>query len=466
MSYSAVNADDLTGLAAATCDAIQSNNLDTIIVGGSDINGIFRGKRLPAERFIANPYEPVRFADYFIALDPSQHLIPPPPDFDGWWPDWSRGFGDIEAVPDLSTFRVAAWLPRTGVVLCDYRHIGGAPLVHTPRQVLRRVLEIAEQLGVVAKMGPELEFYLLRDDPADSRTRNSAEVRSMLPNSSVYGVLRGTLDEPVLQPLRHHLERSRISVDRCEPEGGPGQWEINLRYDDALEAADRAFLFKQALKEFSASKQLSVTFMAKPFSGEFGSSFHVHQSIWSILGDPLFLETSAPGGLSKAALHYIGGALDTLADFTCLFAPTVNSYKRLTPYSAAGTTATWGHENRTAGIRSVMGVEGLPRIELRTPGADANPYLVLAGALAGGLHGMKEEILPPGETRGDAYESRRHVLPHTLETAADAFAESAVAKEYFGEEFVRYFSHTRKWEARQFYSSVTDWEIGRYLNAG
>ncbi|MFI8829211.1 glutamine synthetase family protein [Streptomyces sp. NPDC053431] len=441
-------------------ETIEKNDIETVIVGGSDINGVFRGKRISAHQFHADPSAPVLFADYLLIMDLHQDVVPPPPEFEGWWPTWEGGFGDIDAIPDLASFRLAGWLDRTGVVLCDYQRRDGSPVIYSARQVLRRVVRAAEKLGYSIKIGPELEFYLFQGTTSIQSTR---EIKNIASDPSAYSILRGVLDQDFLLPLCRNLERSGIPVERFNPEGGIGQYEINLAYSDPLEAADRAFLFKEAVRVSAMQDGKIATFMAKPIAQGFGSSFHVHQSLWSETRENMF-DDATSAGLSQWARSYIGGTLETLEDFTCLFAPTVNSYKRLVPYSAAGTSATWGRENRTAGIRVITGRKGGTRIELRTAGADANPYLVIAAAISGGLHGVTEKIDPPIETIGDAYQQASTNIPKSLELATERLSTSQVAAKYLGEDFVRYFAQTRRWEAQKYQAAVTDWEISRYFN--
>ena len=217
------------------------------------------------------------------------------------------------------------------------------------------------------------------------------------------------------------------------------------------------------MKEIAAAHEMTATFMAKTLPG-FGSSCHVHQSLWSPDGRNLCWEAGAPGHVSELLRHYVGGQLAVLQELTLLFAPNLNSYKRFGVESAAGTTASWGFENRTCGLRVINEGEEATRVENRVPGGDVNPYLAMAGCIAGGLYGIENGIKPPEPYTGNAY--RDPSLPHvpaSLEEAIGRFEQSEIANEYLGESFVRFYAATRRWELEQFRASVTDWEIKRYL---
>jgi glutamine synthetase len=442
---------------------ITEHKLEVIIAGAADLNGIFRGERIPATRFILNPLASVAISDAFWVVDPETELEPKEPGYEGWWPSWDLGFGDVMVLPDLSTFRIVPWLDRTGLVLCDHFLPDGKPIEIAPRRLLRHVVERAAPIGQPA-FAAELEFFLYNETPkslaAKGYRAQSLEPVTIWPEP--YGIYTGTVAEQVLRPLTRHLEAFGLPVECWNPEGGAGQFEINTRFSPLPEAADHAFLFKHAVREIAFQHGMTATFMAKPLPG-FGSSCHVHQSIWAD-GVNLLWDSDATDRLSETAKHYIGGLVSSLRDFTLLFAPNVNSYKRMMPESAAGTTATWGYENRTTGLRVLHEDAAGCRIENRVAGADANPYLVMAACLAGGMWGIDERIAPPEPIKGNAYGNHSlALLPTSLEQAIAAFESSIVAKKYLGEEFVAFYAATRKWELEQFRANITDWEIKRYL---
>lgn len=439
---------------------IKEYELDTVIVGGCDINGIFRGQRLPAWRFEREPDAPVYFCDHVVTMDVEIEPIPREPDFEGWWPDWSGGRGDMVAHPDLSTFRIVPWLRSTGLVLCDYTFRDGTPLEHMPRQILQRVLDRFDGLGFAAKVAPELEFYLFR------RGADGHIMRPLTPLShelAYYSVSRASLDEHVIRPMRDGLDGLGVIIDAWSPESSPGQYELNLRATDPLEAADRGFLLKHSVREIAAMHDLAASFMALPMADYGGNGFHVHVSLWSE-DDNAMWDEEKEDNLSDVARHFIGGQLATVEDFSVMFAPTVNSYKRFLPGRAAGNEIAWGVENKSTAIRAVNGDSGGCRVEHRTAGADANPYLVVAALLAAGIYGIENQIAAPEAFQGNAYE-REDIssVPRTLADAIPKFENSSVTREYLGAEFVDYYAATRRWEHTQFSQAVTDWEIDRYL---
>lgn len=441
---------------------IRDRDIQTLIVGAPDINGVFRGRRVKAEHFVADPTRPFDIAKYIYIVDLEQELIPPEPGTEGWWPDWSDGFGSYRGFADFATFRVAEWLDRTAIVLLN-ETLDGQPLEVSPRHVLRRIVERAGELGYTAKFAAELEFFLLRETSESFAQKGHRGFERLSIRPGVFSVYRMTLDEPVIGPMVEKIHASGIGIEVWTPEGGTGQYEINIAPAALPEAADRAFLFKHAVKEIASGQELMATFMAKTAPG-FGSSCHVNQSLVDASGTNLFWDDSAPDNLSVLARHFVAGQLATMRDFTVLFAPTVNSYKRLLPFSAAGITANWGFDNRTTGLRVLSSRPETARIEHRTPGGDTNPYLTMAACLAGGLHGIEQKLEPPDPFDGNGYlDSSVARVPGSLEEAIVAFEESDVAKTYLGEEFVRFFAKTRRHEAIQAKMHVTDWELKRYL---
>jgi glutamine synthetase len=443
--------------------AIAEHGLEVIIAGAADLNGTFRGKRVPAVRFLEHPLASVAVSDYFWAMDTEETVIPREVGYTGWWPSWEQGFGDVAVFPDLSTFRVVPWLDRTGLVLCEHFFLDGRAIDVAPRRVLRRVVERAASFGT-PKLAAELEFFLYREseESLEQKGHRAQLLQPLTIRLGAYGIYRGTTDEHVIRPLARHLEAFGIPVEYWNPEGGAGQYEVNMAHSELPDAADRAFLFKHAVKEIASQHGLMATFMAKTLPG-FGSSCHIHQSVWAD-GHNLLWDGSSKDRLSELALRYIGGQVASLPDFTLMLAPNVNSYKRLIADSAAGTTATWGYENRTTGLRVIRDDATSCRIENRVPGGDVNPYLAMAACLAGGLYGLENEVAAPSPVEGNAYRDESMTpLPSSMEQAISAFESSSIAKDYLGDEFVRFYAATRKWELDQFRANVTDWEIKRYL---
>ncbi len=452
-------------LLEATRSKMREAGTEVVIAAASDLNGVFRGKRVPAARFLADPLTPWHTADYFWAMDTEELVMEKEEGYDGWWPSWESGFVDIDPLADLSTFRIVPWLDKTASVLCEHFLLDGSPIEVSPRFVLRQLIERAEARNLVPKFAAELEFFLFRENEVtlEEKGHRAAALTPMNVRLGAYSIYRGTTDEHIIRPLIDNLEAYGLQVAYWNPEGGAGQYELNLVYCDLLEAADRAFLFKHAVKEIAFAHDMTATFMAKTLPG-FGSSCHIHQSLWSPEGENLCFDAKAKDHVSGLLRHYVGGLLDSLAELTLMFAPNINSYKRFGVDSAAGTTASWGIENRTCGLRVINEGEEETRVENRVPGGDANPYLAMAASLAGGLHGIEQGIEPPEPYVGNAYrDPGLPRVPTSLEEAIVLFEGSALAKEYFGEEFVRFFAASRRWELEQFRANVTDWEIRRYL---
>jgi glutamine synthetase len=311
-------------------------------------------------------------------------------------------------------------------------------------------------MGVEPIVGVELEFYLLRETPRSVLAKRPSQLVAVDERPSVYGVVAASRQEPFVEGVRETLRRYGLAVEACNPEAGPGQFEINLRAAPALQAADEAFLLKSAVKEVAARQGLLATFMAKPRSDWPGSSCHLHLS----LGDG--------EGLSPALRHFIGGLLAGMAELSAIFAPTPNSYRRYSAHSWAATTATWSHDNRSAGLRAIGGGDGAIRVEHRRPGADANPYLAVAAALAAGLDGVGRACEPPAPVGGDVYalpDDTGPALPATLAEATDLLDRSALARDWLGDDLVEHSVAMLRSEVAAQAAAVTDWETARYLEA-
>jgi glutamine synthetase len=438
--------------------------IDTVLIGGCDINGIFRGKRIPAWRFLENPSAPVHFADFLCIMDWQDEVMQVPRGYAGWWPSWDRGFGDLAAVPDLETLRVIPWEDRTAIVLCDYRDLHGNELAVMPRNVLKRVVDRAAAAGFTPIMTPEFEFTLFAETMRSLEEKNFCDPRPLAARPCSYGAELATRAEPVIGPIRRGLEAFGIPVEASNAESGPGQFEINMTPADAITSADAGFLFKFAVRQIAADHGNVASFMAKLAPGGFGSGCHVHQSLRTAQGTNAFYDGAADDLLSTVARQYVAGLVETMTQFAAVFAPTVNSYKRFEPEAAVGVTVTWAIQSKAVGIRVVNEAGDGSRVEHRTPGADANPYLTLAAMLAGGLWGIENDLDPGKPYSGNSYaDPNVQWVPRTLSDAVEAFEQSEVANEFFGEEAVRYYAATRRWEIEQFNKAVTDWELRRYL---
>ncbi len=418
---------------------------ETVILAGADAHGIMRGKRVPIAELDRAAERGVALSDVVWALPVDEHEpIQPPPEHTGYFP--RPGYPDMRAVPDLGTARIVPWHDRTALLLCDFVDHAGAAVPLSPRAVLRSVVERARAMGVEPIVGVELEFYLLRETPQSVLGKRPSQLIAVDERPSVYGIVAASRHEPFAGEVREMLRGHGLAVEACNPESGPGQFEINLRAATALQAADEAFLLKSAVKEVAARQELLATFMAKPRSDWPGSSCHLHLSLRE--GTPM--------------RHFIGGLLERMAELTAIFAPTPNSYRRFVPHSWAGTTATWGVDNRSTGLRAI----GATRVEHRQAGADANPYMAVAAALAAGLDGLERECEPPPPVDGDVYAlAGARTLPATLGEATDRLERSALARDWLGDDVVEHCVAMRREELAAQASAVTDWETARYLEA-
>jgi glutamine synthetase len=435
-----LTADELSGLVA-------NGEIETVIVAFSDHYGRLCGKRYDAEFFVEEiAGGGTHGCDYLLTTDMEMEPVP------GYkFANWELGYGDMHLVPDFDTLRVASWLDRTALVLCD---VEDAPVA--PRSVLHHQVAAAAERGLSAMAATELEYYLFDTsyrDAAASDYRNLEPAGWYLED---YQILQGTRTEAFTGAVRRHLKNSGVPVENSKGEWGLGQHELNVRYAAIVEMADRHTVYKQCLKEVAEQQGSSVTFMAKPFTDRAGSSCHVHMSLWRE-GANVF------AGESDEFRWFLGGCLARVPDVMVLLAPTVNSYKRYVDASWAPTRLAWSIDNRTAGFRIVGSGPSL-RIECRIPGADCNPYLALAGILAAGLDGIASQTEPPERFVGDVYASRDlpHV-PRTLHEAVDMFSGSEFAKAAFGEEVVEHYSHFFASEQAAADAAVTDWERRRYF---
>jgi len=437
--------------------------IHTVVTALPDLFGRLVGKRITARFFLDEvASHGMHVCDYLLACD--MEMDPTP----GYaFASWATGYGDLHAVPDLSTLRRAAWLPGTAVVLCDAHREDGSPVEVSPRFVLKRQLERLGARGLRAKMGSELEFFLLRDDYAAAHAKGYRDLAPTQRYIEDYHVLSGTFVEDVVGAIRAGVDASGIEVEFSKGEWGPGQHEINLRYAEALEMADRHVLYKLAAKEIAAQRGHGLTFMAKLDEELAGSSLHVHASLWDGDDAPCFdgdeALPGAPVRASETFRHFLGGQLARAREVTLLLAPNPNSYKRYRPGTFAPTAVAWSYDNRTAGFR-VVGRGPSLRVECRIPGADANPYLAYAALLAAGLEGLEERSEPGPAFQGDVYAAEGlPQVPRSLAEAAAAFESSTFARRAFGGEVVEHLLHFARTEQAGVDARVSDVERARYL---
>jgi glutamine synthetase len=438
---------------------IADGTIDTVLVVFPDMYGRLVGKRIVGRFFVEQ--SEIHACDYLLACDMDMDPVP------GYqFTSWAKGYGDFRPVPDFNTLRVASWLDRTAMVLCDVYEEEREELVpYAPRGILRKQLARAAEQGYVAMGASELELYCFKDSYEEIAKKGFINLEPLGRMIEDYHIFQGTKEEGLIGDIRRHLERSGIPVESSKGEWGPGQQEIGLRYAELLEMADRHTIYKHAAKEIAWQHGKAVTFMAKWDERYAGSSCHIHASLWSPDGKPLFAGDDHLGPIqcSQTFRWFLGGWMAHIRELFAFYAPYPSSYKRYVPGSFAPTGIAWSYDNRTAGFR-IVGHGPSLRIECRTAGADANVYLAFAATLAAGLDGIANQIEPPEAFEGDVYLAQSlPQVPHSLNESIAALQESTFARQAFGNEVIEHYLHFFRTEQRKFDAVVTDWERRRYF---
>ena len=440
---------------------VKSGDIETVLVMFTDHYGRFMGKRFDAPFFLESVVrEGTHGCTYLLTVDIEMQVI------EGYdYANWEQGYGDFHMVPDLKTLRVASWLEKSAMVICDLLdNSDHQPVKQAPRNILKQQLEKAEKAGFAVMAASELEYYLFENSYREGYANHYQGLEPIGWHIEDYHMLQGTRGEFFHGDARRHLRESGIPVENTKGEAGIGQHELNVRYADMLTMADRHVIFKQCLKELADQKQVSVTFMAKVTGDQSGSSCHLHISLFKD-GRNAFQGREAFEGLacSNDFRWFLGGWMAHLPEMMVFYAPTINSYKRYQACSWAPTRPVWSYDNRTAGFRIVGKGESL-RIECRIPGSDCNPYLAFAASLASGLDGIENQIEPPPIYSGDVY-SADHLpkVPASLQESLQLFENSSFVSERFGIEVQKHYSHFFRTEIMLFNNAVTDWERKRYF---
>jgi glutamine synthetase len=440
---------------------IEQGEVETVLAVFTDVYGRFMGKRIDPEFFLHDTVTNGTHAcDYLLTVDMDME---PMSGYD--FANWERGFGDFHLVPDLSTLRIASWLNKTALIICDVVDSKTHEYVDVaPRSILRRQTYLASESGFDVFAASELEYYLFEDSYRSAWEKGYSGIVPAGWYIEDYHALQGAREERFTAVARRHLSASGIPVESSKGEWGRGQHEINVRYAKVDEMADRHVVFKQCLKEIADEKGMSVTFMAKFAEDQAGSSCHLHLSLWKD-GKNAFEGGAELGTLrcSDVFKWFLGGWVAHTPEMMVFYAPTVNSYKRYQAESWAPTRLAWSVDNRTMGFR-IVGHGSSLRIECRIPGADCNPYLAFAAALASGLDGIKNRIEPPPALDGDAYSAEGDDgVPRTLRVATEAFASSTFAREVLGKRVVEHYVHHFRLEQEAYDQSVSDWQRKRYF---
>ena len=433
---------------------IEAGDVDTVVLAFTDMQGRLQGKRLHAQYFldVAIP-SGTEGCNYLLAVDIDMNTV-------GGYSisSWERGYGDMEFVPDWDTIRLLTHLPATAMVQCDLVWLDHSPVDQSPRTILKKQLDRLAERNLVALAGTELEFILFNNTYEEA---HDLGYRGLTPANQYnvdYSIVGTTRVEGILRDIRNHMYAAGLDVEGAKGECNFGQHEIGFLYADALTTADNHSVYKTAAKEIAAQHGKAITFMSK-YNEREGNSCHIHLSLRGSDGDIVFWD-DATGTRTAMYDHFIAGILATMKDFTLLYAPNVNSYKRFAAGSFAPTAIAWGSDNRTCSVR-LVGKGKSARMENRVPGGDVNPYLALAAMVAGGLHGIENELELEPELQGNAYTSDKDKVPHTLREARDVFASSELARAAFGDEVVDHYTNMADVELAAFDAAVTDWELFR-----
>lgn len=415
----------------------------TVVLGMGDLNGLLRGKRIPAENWANICESGMALANAIFAIDMTCDVWDTP------YTNWDTGYPDVHVMP-IGEVHPIPW--EEGVVYSFSESVGTdhQPVAIDPRAALVRVLQKASDMGYETRIGTELEFYLLDKETLKPRDRGI----------QVYGLPRAAELEHVLGPIRRHLTAVGIPIEQSNPEYAAGQVEVNIRYDEALIAADRVVTFRGFVKELGNAHGYHATFMSKPFFAESGNGFHVHHSLWednqNVMADN--------GALSKLGRQYLAGLQKHMAEMAMVSATTPNAYRRRQPYSFCPTNNTWGVDNRTVGLRVILGNDSAVRVEKRDGSADCNPYLLLALEIAAGLKGIEDSLEPTAETVGNGYENPDcQPIPTDLATAVALARESDLMAEVLGPDLLEILIGQSEREIEFVANQVTPVEIERYL---
>ncbi len=429
-------------------------------VAVSDIDGIMRGKLMHRDKFLSSLDSGFGFCDVVFGWDANDQLYDR-----SKLTGWHTGYPDTEARLDLNTFRLVPWEDDLPFVLADFDLGNGTGFPACPRSLLKTIIKQAENEGLSPIFSQEFEWFNFAEDSKSIQEKGYRTAEPLTPGMFGYSILRASEYSAYFDDLFELLAQFDVPLEGLHTETGPGVYEAAIQYSDILKAADRAFLFKTSVKEIATRHGILATFMAKPHQEMPGCSGHVHQSLQDSTGKNLFFDEKSDDKMSAVMKSYIAGQLHCLPIMLPMFAPTINSYKRLVEGAWAPTTLTWGVDNRTVALRALPLSEKSTRLETRVVGSDVNPYLAMAACLAAGLYGVKNKLkLDVPETKGNGYEDTGNgKLPGNLKEASDAMRDSDLAKELFGEAFVDHFTITRDWEWRQFQKQVTDWEMKRYF---
>jgi glutamine synthetase len=439
--------------------SVRASPLAKVKVAVSDIDGVLRGKYLHRDKFEAALEGGFGFCDVVFGWDMMDSCYD-----NTTLTGWHHGFPDALVRLDPATVRNVPWDNNIFFFLGDFVTSGGDPHPVCPRQTLKRVLKRAEKLGMQPMCGLEFEWFNFRENPQSWAAKKGIDPTPITPGMFGYSILRANENREYFNALLDEMLAFRVPIEGLHTETGPGVYEAAIQFSEALEAADRALLFKTGAKEIGARFGIMPSFMAKWSAQYPGCSGHVHQSL-SDGSRNVFYDARGNHGMSKLFESFLAGQLAVALEFAPMFWPTVNSYKRLVDGFWAPVKPTWGIDNRTASFRVISGSPKSTRLETRCPGADINPFLAVAALLAAGLHGIEQgmQLTAPPITGTNVGAENIPRAPRSLAATTEIFKRSDVARDWFGDDFVEHFAATREWEWRQWQDAVTDWELKRYF---
>ena len=444
---------------------VRDGRVDTVIVALTDMQGRLMGKRVQADAFLKGVVDHgIHFCTYLLGTDMEMNTP------DGFkLMNWETGYGDWVGRQAWETTRVLPWLESTAIVLADAVDDAGAEIPISPRTMLRRQVERATGMGYVTKAGTEFEFYVTSDTYEDMAEKGYNDIERVGYYNEDYQLLQATKLEPLYRQIRNQMTEARIPIEFSKGEAAPSQHEVNIRYDEVMESADRSVLFKHGAKEIAWLNGYGLTFMAKPYAEWTGSSGHLHISLWDgKTKEPLFFDpaSKAPYGMSDTMRWFLGGMMALQRELALFIAPNINSYKRYAVASWAPVNVVWGRDNRTTGFR-IVGDGPALHIENRFPGGDMNAYLAYAAEVGAGLYGIEHKIEPPAEYKGNGYLAKGcDRMPRALYESIDLLEKSKAAVQIFGQDVVDHYLNAARVERDAYDAVVHAWDRERYLERG
>lgn len=443
----------------------KQEGISRVKLGITDIDGVLRGKYISLDKFESVINGSSGFCDCVLGWDIDDQLYD-----NATFTGWHTAFPDALYRLDLSTERRLAEEGGTPYFIGEFVESDGQSLHPIcPRSRLKHMLEQAEEMGVSIRLAFEYEFFIFKETPHSIREKNYSDLVPLSPGNFGYSVLRTMSLSDLFNEFMDYCSKHDIPLEGVHCETGPGVWEAAITVDEALEATDKASLFKTFTKAFFQKRDMVATFMAKWSMDYPGQSGHVHQSLYDLeSGESVFYSAAAEHNMSDVMRQYVAGQQKYLKPFLALCAPTINSYTRLVKGAWAPTASTWGVDNRTVALRVIPGSPRAQRIEYRIGSADANPYLVAAANIGAGLLGIQEKLELGAPVVGNAYEIQDELdqslqLPGSLKESTRDLDASAEARKLLGDAFVDHFVSSREWEVREYERHVNDWQLKRYF---